>query len=590
KVTDSAYHKSYSQQQQAAYDNAVKAYQAGSDDNYTEQDQKAAKLNAVANKAGYAEFAGIVDASYGNHNNQNYYANNSHELKVYNNAQSDFFNGLQNNGQDISTTGYDVGQAARQGIEDSTTNTNAANEPNSGYNDWHPIKQAAYNNAQTAYQAGLKNDASSADAQLNQMANTAGLAAYQGATDAAAGNTDNQTKYASDSINSTAYANAQKAYTAGLYVHPNTADAQLNPTAYNVGVAARQEITDSINNVNAVNDPNSDYHKTWTTQQQVAYQNAQKSFQAGMDGDQTEQDKINANLNIPANLLGLAAYKGMNDALSGNNNYINYKGNDQIIYNDAQAAYAAGLAGSSETDVNAAKNIIAYNVGLAAKRGITDYNVGIHEDVTHLTPYNNWNNSQQQAYINAQKAYAAGLSNNQTNADARLNSTANEVGQAAYNGAEDALAGNDNNKYIGDKQVAYANAQTAYTAGLTGQAATTQAAINNPVAYKVGLAAQQAITDSDSNINEAKVTDSAYHKSYSQQQQAAYDNAVKAYQAGSDDNYTEQDQKAAKLNAVANKAGYAEFAGIVDASYGNHNNQNYYANNSHELKVYNNAQ
>ncbi|WP_140937862.1 hypothetical protein, partial [Apilactobacillus timberlakei] len=246
KVTDSAYHKSFSQQQQAAYDNAVKAYQAGSDDNYTEQDQKAAKLNAVANKAGYAEFAGIVDASYGNHNNQNYYANNSHELKVYNSAQSDFFNGLQNNGQNSSTTGYDVGQAARQGIEDSNTNTNAANEPNSGYNDWHPIKQAAYKNAQTAYQAGLKNDASSADAQLNQMANTAGLAAYQGATDAAAGNQANQANYAKDSINSTAYTNAQKAYTAGLYVHPNTADARLNPTAYNVGVAARQEITDSI--------------------------------------------------------------------------------------------------------------------------------------------------------------------------------------------------------------------------------------------------------------------------------------------------------------------------------------------------------
>ncbi|TPR12160.1 hypothetical protein, partial [Apilactobacillus timberlakei] len=252
----------------------------------------------------------------------------------------------------------------------------------------------------------------------------------------------------------------------------------LNPTAYNVGVAARQEITDSINNVNAVNDPNSDYHKTWTTQQQVAYQNAQKSFQAGMDGDQTEQDKINANLNIPANLLGSAAYKGMNDAAEQQDHSTSYDGLNKVAYVNAQMAYAAGLAGNSDTNFDAAKNIIAYNVGLAAKRGITDYNVGIHEDVAHLTPYNDWSTSQQQAYLNAQKAYAAGLSNNQTNADARLNSTANEVGQAAYNGAADALTGNDNNKYIGDKQVAYANAQTAYTAGLTGQAVTTQAAIN----------------------------------------------------------------------------------------------------------------
>ncbi|TPR19323.1 DUF5776 domain-containing protein [Apilactobacillus timberlakei] len=528
-IPNNDYHNVWNTQQQKAYYNAIKAYRAGSDDNYTAQDQQNAKLNIIANRAGYAEFAGISDASYGNHNNQSYYADNKHEITVYNNAQNDFFDGLQNNGQNSSTTGYDVGQYARQGIEDSNTNTNAASEPNSGYKDWHPIKQAAYKNAQTAYQAGLKNDASSADAQLNQMANTSGLAAYQGATDAAAGNTDNQTKYASDSINSTAYANAQKAYTAGLYVYPNTADAQLNPTAYNVGVAARQEITDSINNVNEVNDPNSDYHKTWTTQQQVAYQNAQKSFQAGMDGDQTEQDKINANLNIPANLLGLASRKAITDSVNGQDN-------------------------SNAYDKNQADD--------------------------------------KEIYQRTQKSYQAGLKNDSTSPTAQFSKPANQAGLAAYQGTTDAAAGNtDNqNKYLqnSDNENAYSNAQKAFNAGLHDQSSDNQDAKKNPTAYNVGKTAKQGIDDSIAQVDQAKNLTSPYHK-WAPQQQVAYQNAQKAYQAGYDNDSTSQDQQNAKLNPTANNIGQAVRSATNDVSNVTNDPAKYPANSDIQ-KAYNKTQ
>ncbi|TPR23139.1 hypothetical protein DY102_03620, partial [Apilactobacillus timberlakei] len=405
--------------------------------------------NYTAYNRGVDEASGVIDTTSGVYNKSN--NNFSYQLGMTNFNNS--FNNEINNptmidyNQNVNSPSYHYGIIMANGLIDGQNNYNKSDGV-------IPFDRIAYNN---------------------------GILASEGVNDGI----NNQFK---ESAQSYIYTAAYKASSEGFnQSNINDNSNQYQQNIYNIGFASKNGLINLVHGISTNEDAN---YGNYNSAQKAAYNNAQLAGKAGADGNINESENFAASLNLPANNVGLIAYKGMNDAAEQQDHSPSYDGLDKVAYVNAQIAYAAGLAGSSETDANAAKNLIAYNVGLAAKRGITDYNVGIHEDVAHLTPYNDWSTSQQQAYVNAQKAYAAGLSNNQTNADARLNSTANEVGQAAYNGAEDALAGNDNNNYSGDKQIAYANAQTAYTAGLTGQAATTQLAINNPVAYKVGLAAQ----------------------------------------------------------------------------------------------------
>ncbi|GLB47464.1 hypothetical protein WR164_14430 [Philodulcilactobacillus myokoensis] len=596
----------WSPSQKTAYDNAQKAYQAGNDGNKTADDQAAAKLNPAANAAGAASQQGLSDA-VGNQDirkdPKSDYNNGTwspSQKTAYDNAQKAYQAGNDGNktaddqaAAKLNPAANAAGQASQQGLSDAVGNQDIRKDPKSDYNNgtWSPSQKTAYDNAQKAYQAGNDGNKTADDqatAKLNPAANAAGQASQQGLSDAV-GNQDIRKDPKSDYNNGTwspsqktAYDNAQKAYQAGNDGNKTADDqaaAKLNPAANAAGQASQQGLSDAVGNQDIRKDPKSDYNNgTWSPLQKTAYDNAQKAYQAGNDGNKTADDQAAAKLNPAANAAGAASQQGLSDAVGNQDirkdpksDYNNgtWNPSQKTAYDNAQKAYQAGNDGNKTADDQAAAklNPAANAAGAASQQGLSDAvgNQDIRKDPK--SDYNNgtWSPSQKTAYDNAQKAYQAGENGNTTTGDAKLDNAANVAGQAAQTGINDAQAGHDNSDNYNNpiEKSAYQNAQTSYSAGLKGDTTSSNAKLN-PIANGVGTAAGQGITDSISNINAANDSNSDYRKTWNQNQKDAYDRAQKAYKAGLN-GYNNSDSS---LNNTASSTGQDASSGINDGVSG----------------------
>ncbi|GLB47363.1 hypothetical protein WR164_13420 [Philodulcilactobacillus myokoensis] len=578
----------YSEPQKTVYANAYHAYQAGLDGNQTSDD---AKKDSVATKTGTATRAGINDAQTGQDNLKNY--PNDPEHTAYANAQQAYQDGVDGKpntaASNASPTAAKIGAAVKQGISDAQTNHQTSySEP----------EQTAYNNAKKAYQAGLNNDTSGKDAKSNQIANQSGLAAQAGINDAQTGQ-DNSKNYPNDP-EKTAYANAKAAYQAGYSGNPNSDAAQSNVSASNVGATAKNGLNDaeigqnhsdglngldkiaydraqsayqaglsgdrngdnakgdSIANAagiatkNGISDAQVGQHHSSdykTSEEQSAYEKAQKAYQDGFNGDTTSPDALASPV---ANSIGAVTKSGINDAEKDQDNPKNYKGSELTAYENARKAYQAGLSGDT-TSGDAKANPLANDTGVATQAGIRDAQSG--QDNSGNYP----NDPQKSAYANAKQAYQAGLKNDNSNSDATNNPFAYKAGVAAQAGLKDAESNQKDNSgsFSGPATQAYENARKAYQDGLNGTTSS-DAAKSDPAANAAGMATKAGIADAQDGQDNARNYPDDPAKS-------AYANAKQAYQDGLDG---KSNTDAAKASPVANSTGSVVKQAIVDAQTG----------------------
>ncbi|TPR41465.1 hypothetical protein DY123_06210 [Apilactobacillus micheneri] len=478
--------------------NSSKAYTATKDGMNSSSENENDKSQQSAYDIGKATKKAIDDSNNGDNkaNGETVYPGQPDKASVYNRAKNDYNAGLSGNDGpdkiDHSSIAYKSGQAAKQGIQDATNGKHQAPTDND-------FDKSAYNNAQSAYQAGLDGNSTKNDqdnAKLNPTANNAGINTKQGIDDAISGHQNNDkynpasSKYSPDYHN--AYDNAQDG-NKGSATHGEDTNHDI---AYQGGQAAKQGMNDAQTGQNHA----SDYNNNPAAQD--AYNKAKQSYNDGFNGN-TDSDAAKAN--PESNKAGQAAKDGINDAIHNNSNSAHkYSGdtNASNAYKKAHDAYNAGENGDT-TSPAAKGNAEANETGQATHDGINDAEKGNNDSANKYAG----NSTASNAYKKAQKAYNSGLNGDTTSSNATDSPDANEAGAATHDGINDAKNGNSNSahKYAGnsDASNAYKKAQDAYNAGKNGDnnsaAAKANAAANNAGYNDYTNAANQASNQQDNN-------------------------------------------------------------------------------------------
>ncbi|WP_105957270.1 DUF5776 domain-containing protein [Apilactobacillus quenuiae] len=549
-----------------SYNNTRKAYLAGLMGLTSGSD---ATLNANANQAGLAAFAGLNNMIYGNAAKAGSYSDGSFAQQAYNHAQQSYqagennlYNNYDSNANIENTIAYDAGQAAHVGLKDaiSGNQNHLSNYVN------NLIQRTAYNHAIIAYQAGTSGDFNSNQAKLDMIANNIGKAAYNGLI-AAENNSKNNQPDHQDILAYQAYNQAQTAYDNGL----NQQTDDTNSVANNAGKAANNALNDAIynNNINQPSDINSPAG--------MIYKQIQQAYNLGINGITTTD-------NVSANNVGLAAHQGLFNIVNGKNDNVPV---DQHLsqYQAYQYAQQSYVAGENSDNPNAGQlNIYAYRSGQAARNGLMDL---IDNNSDETSRYSS-DNFDQQAYSNARQAYLIG--ENSANNDGQsvatakaMNNTAYDAGLAAYDGVKDAVDNKDNHedgKYSELDRQAYVNASQSYNYGLNGNLNVKTGNVES-YADQIGLAARRGILHAI-NGQSTPPTNALQKHAYLQAQQA--------YQAGQNNNHTAQNQQMAMLNKVANNAGLASYVGLQDAINNNSDHEANYRSNLVQFQAYINAQ
>ncbi|MCL0312925.1 DUF5776 domain-containing protein, partial [Apilactobacillus sp. TMW 2.2459] len=186
-----------------------------------------------------------------------------------------------------------------------------------------------------------------------------GIASKEGIEDAINNVSYRDGKY--DSIEEkNIYTEARHSYEEGLNGNTSSDNAKNNPFANSVGLSARNGIKDALQNVK--NEPENDLQK-------LAYDNAQKAFDAGLSGDTNSSVASKNNI---ANKAGLSARNGINDALNGIVNLPTSSDLDKDAYDNAQISYNRGF-NNDNTSADALKNPVANNIGLATRYGVDTF-------------------------------------------------------------------------------------------------------------------------------------------------------------------------------------------------------------------------
>ncbi|TPR50385.1 hypothetical protein DY037_00080 [Apilactobacillus micheneri] len=504
------------------YTNAQKAYNAGLNGDTTSSD---AKLNADANNAGKADRQGISDAIDGKTNTENTDANTAAAdgLKASTIDHNNYNAPTPTSDSDKKNIpAYQAGWAAAKGISDMQN----GGKDNSDKLNNYPSQKAAYQQAQRNYNAG-KADMNKTSADINgstaYQAGQKDQAAQNGITDAI-NNVSNKgadnKNYPTNNKNGQqdAYNAANNGYQVGVNkpagtnldkVPENQKDPSQYTAGYNAGQAAKQGIVDKESDSKSNSYPDS--------QQQAAYNKAKDDYDDGMDNPM--KDKVDSTKSI-AYQQGQRDRKGINDALIGNGST---NGNPDS-YNAAKAGLNARK--DSNTPDGYKSQQTAYNIGKATSQAITDASNG-DVDQNGANKFNDPN--EVKTYNQAKQDFQDGLSNkqNKSGKDTPFNtsSAAYNAGQAARTGYKDAENNKNDVSSQGNdfNQNAYANAQKAYNAGLSGNSTIGNAKLNQP-ANQAGLDAKQAITDAIAN------NDGNYSNG-SDDYKAAY-NAAKAGRTG----------------------------------------------------------
>ncbi|MCL0330382.1 DUF5776 domain-containing protein, partial [Apilactobacillus xinyiensis] len=390
------------------------------------------------------------------------------------------------------------------------------------YNDGTPVSDA-YNQAKANFDAGVNGkdklvNGSSAD--TKGAAYQVGKAAYDGINDDINGNGDKSANY-TDANQKAAYQNAQKAYNAGLAGNTTTDDAKLNKTANVAGIGAKAGMEDAIKG---------ETHEPTDANQKAAYDNAQKAYQAGFNGD---IDSTVAKSNAMANKLGSSAKSGADAFMNGsttNPGDANGDNNAKAIYNGYQAAqdgYNKALNNQPKPN-NSPASVAGFNFGQSIVAGINDFAAGKSaanpSDVNYMKGYN----SAQSGY----KAGAQDATNNKPNAtqNGSLNipSSSDKASyissyNGAYNGYKDGLNGKQANtaSETVPYQQAYANG---VKQGQSDAAAALAASMNNNVAQPVDETAKVTKDFMDGNLD--KLAGEGYGDLY-KQMQAGFETAMK---------------------------------------------------------------
>ncbi|WP_140925691.1 DUF5776 domain-containing protein [Apilactobacillus micheneri] len=540
----------YTGSQIDAYNNAKTDYISG----YNAPADSSGNGQSQAYQAGQAAKKGVMDAQKGDITDDSY--TNPTQQAAYNKAQNDYVNGNESYGQPSENNGiaYQTGRSDDEGVR------KALKDPSDD--------KTNHNAAYQATRDGMKNSGESAFYKSHQLAYDIGNATKQAIDDANNGDTksNGDTVYNGQPTKALIYSRAKNDYIAGLTGSDNAAeDIDHNSVSYRAGSAAKAGIADAtIGKHTPPTDNNFD-----TT----AYDNAQKAYQAGLDNNTTSQDKTDAQLNPIANNAGMNTKQGIHDAITGHPDASQYSQNT-----DYHNAYDNAKNGMQNNGQN--KDTIAYQSGQAEHQGIIDAQTG----QKHAADYNH-NSIAIAAYSNAKNAYNDGTNGDNDTSNAKADPIANEAGQAARDGINDAIHDNSDSadKYQHDPAAAnaYQNAKKAYQAGLNGDT-TSDNAKANAEANAAGQATRDGIHDAEQGSNS-----SAPKYKGNKTATDAYQKAKQAYQSGLNGDTT---SKNATNSPEANKAGQATRDGIHDAQNGNTNAANKYANDSNANNAYQNAQ
>ncbi|UQS84931.1 DUF5776 domain-containing protein [Apilactobacillus apisilvae] len=622
---NSAYSKGYptngTQAQKDAYNQAYTAYKNGKNSQNKDNAAGDADSNnnqSVINQAGKdanASQEGIDAAKAGKSLDDLKKSNNSDAAKNAYNAYKGGFN-QQPNSSSVSDPNsgdaYNQGKAAQQAVQDASASGSSAT-PGTPANssNWTQQQKDAYNQAYKAYKAGTSpdnagKDANSAstnasDAQANVLAYQAGqtsAATQAGITDAASGKSDNAHNYPQSKDRDSnpqattqlydAYTNAKKAYNGGFNGTTTSDDNNssredaLNNNqgdAYNQGRAAQAAVQDAqsgkysdVNSAESSNDSsyNSSSYKPsgndWTSNQHKVYEAAYQAYldgKANPSGTATDNGSVDYKQNqaYQAGQNVAVVPQAIKDAINGNNNSSNYKGQTtkQNTYTDAQASFSSGFNNPSATyDPSKDGNQDAYQSGQAAYQAIVDSSSG-KDKSSDSSVYNGYSQQQKDAYDLAQKDYSAGMTQKTDGSYVNTSDSSKSAAYAAGSAARDGINASENGttdkrpSAQGLNQTSYDNAQKAFNKGLSGDQTSSDAKLN-PTANQAGADYKQGITDGISGNNQMNSN-------------SDYTNAYKASKAGNDPaNASKSASDVGQGNQnVAYQAGQAAQQGLNDA-------------------------
>ncbi|WP_353340512.1 DUF5776 domain-containing protein [Apilactobacillus micheneri] len=596
--------------QKSAYENAKKAYNGGFNGTTTSDKNNSSQSDAVNNNQGdaynqgLAAKAAVQDAQSGKYNYDPTNASNgsmnsssdssyngskpsgndwtSNQQKVYKDAYQAYLDGKANTNTDPSTVSgidknqnlaYQDGQSsgiAPQAINDSINGNNT--EYSSGSE-----KGNKYSGAKDSFNAGFNDPNGTSQRNSNQYSNPdayqAGQAAYKAVSDASTGSNLNNRTYPSGYSDSQkqAYDLAYKDYQAGTKKSPEGTDVNKTDNnqsaAYAAGSAARDGINAAENN--NFTPKTTDGKSGSELLNNQSYNTAQSAYKQGLAGQTVAQDTTTGNK------AGLDARKGINDALSGNNN--NNPQTNPSPSADYTNAYQAAKAGKDGKEQGKSEGQPGYNQDIAYQAGIA-YNKGLNDikngGQNHSDQYNDNGNkpdylndpqksAQKSAYEQAQQDYRDGLNKNST---PNTNSDGYKDGfnqRATNQGINDASDGKDTNSvpddYNGNQDAsdAYKNAGKSFKNGYSNPTKDPDGTETDKSAYRAGQAANKGVVDSQAGNHNVP-------SDYTDVQKSAYNKAQQDYQAGLDGTGVGTDSKGKPTNSYPGANGSAYQAGVAD--------------------------